>query len=187
MNDDIIILPPSAQSGSGRPSRRFPWWTPLTIGVITILVGVGLLVWPFFAATWLLAVLFGTLLVANGVALLVSAGGAGGAATVGGLLLIVLGVLAVVFPEVTVSAFVSFFGVVLLVLGVLGLAIAARLSVLATVPAIFAILAGIAAIVWPQFALTVIAVACGVIAVLVGAWIISLALKLRRVRITPRQ
>lgn len=184
MNDDIIILPPSAQSGSGRPSRRFPWWTPLTIGVITILVGVGLLVWPFFAATWLLAVLFGTLLVANGVALLVSAGGA---ATVGGLLLIVLGVLAVVFPEVTVSAFVSFFGVVLLVLGVLGLAIAARLSVLATVPAIFAILAGIAAIVWPQFALTVIAVACGVIAVLVGAWIISLALKLRRVRITPLQ
>lgn len=177
MNEDVVIIQP----GNG-PRRRFPWWIPLTIGVLIVLVGVGLLIWPFFAASWLLAVLFGSLLIANGIALLVGTGGAG---VVGGLVLVLLGVLAVAFPEVTVSAFLAFFGVVLIGLGVLGLLIAVRFGPFAMLPAILAILGGVAALVWPEFALTFAAVACGVIAVLLGGWVISLSIRLRGMRLGP--
>ncbi len=180
MDEDIVILPPA-----GAPGRRFPWWIPLAVGVVVVAVGVGLLIWPFVAATWLLAVLFGALLIANGVALLLRSR-AGGVAIAGGLLLAGAGILAIVFPEVTVGALVTFFGVVLIVLGAFGIIVAGRFGSLAVVPAVLALLGGIAALVWPQFALTLVAVACGVIAVFIGAWVIAFALRARHLRFPAR-
>ena len=179
MDDDIVILPPA-----DAPGRRFPWWIPLALGVILIAVGVGLLIWPFIAATWLLAALFGSLLIANGIALLLRSRPSG-ASIAGGLVLAIVGVVAIVFPEVTAQALVAFFGVVLIVLGAFGIIVAARFGGLAVVPAVFALLGGIAALVWPQFALTVVAVVCGVIAVFIGAWVVAFAIRVRGLRMPP--
>lgn len=165
-------------------NRGLPWWPLLLAGALVAAVGVGFLVWPFFAASWLLVVLFGSALIANGLALLTRAGGSS-AALVGGIVLIGAGVLAIVFSDFTVSAIVAFVGVGLVVFGVLWIAIGARFagrSPALLVPGVLVLVGGIVALAWPGLALAVVAVIGGICLVLLGSLIIWTANRLRRTR-----
>lgn len=178
---DAVILPPAEVT-----QRRFPWWIPLLVGVLVMAVGLGLLIWPFVAASWLLAILLGAALIGGGLAGLVRQRPTP-ASIVGGVVLLAAGVLAILFQEFTASALVTFAGVALILLGVLGLVIGLRLgggSGVVVLPAVLLIAAGIAALVWPSVALVLAAVGAGLCALLVGAAVFSGALALRRMRIT---
>lgn len=162
-------------------TRRFPWWTLLIAGVLIALVGVAFLVWPFFAGSWVLAILFGSALIANGLALLARGSSA---AVIGGLLLLAAGVLAIVFSEFTVAVLVSSVGAGLIVIGAIWIAVAARMPgrrVLAILPGALMLLGGVVALVLPALALSIVAVVGGLCLMLIGALIISAATRLRRV------
>lgn len=177
---DAVILPPSETS-----ERRFPWWILLAVGVIVVAAGAGLLVWPFIAASWILVILFGAALIANGLALIVR----GTPASVGaGLLLAVAGVLAIVFSEFTANALVTFFGIALIILGAFWLVLAFSLgrggSAVVALPAVLVLLAGVVALVWPAVALAIVAVIAGLCTLALGASLIWGALGLRRMRVS---
>ncbi len=163
--------------------RSFPWWIPVTVGVLVVAAGVGLLLWPFVAATWILVLLFGSALIANGLAMLVRVR-ASSASTVAGILLIICGALAIVFSEFTVSALVTFAGVALIFIGaiwlVIGIGLSRGASLLLLVPPILTILGGVVTLVWPDFAIKVVAVVCGLLTLALGASIIWTALRLRK-------
>ncbi|WP_449282876.1 DUF308 domain-containing protein [Leucobacter sp.] len=162
-------------------TRRFPWWTPLIAGVLIALVGVGFLIWPFFAGGWALAILFGSALIANGLALLARGSSA---AVIGGLLLLAAGVLAIVFSEFTVAVLVSSVGAGLIVLGAIWIAVAARLAgrrALAILPGALMLLGGVTALVLPALALSIVAVVGGLCLILIGVLIVSAATRLRHV------
>jgi uncharacterized membrane protein HdeD (DUF308 family) len=155
--------------------RRFPWWTLLVTGVLVAAVGVGFLVWPFFAATWMLVVLFGSALIANGLAVLTRSA-ASPAALIGGIVLIL-----------TVGAIVAFVGVGLVVFGVLWIAIGARFAgrgPAILVPGVLILVGGVVALAWPGLALAVVAAIGGVCLVLLGALIIWTANRLRRLDVS---
>lgn len=161
--------------------RRFPWWIPMAVGVVVIVAGAGLLLWPFVAASWLLVVLFGSALIANGLALLVRPRASG--ATVGaGAVLVAAGVLAMVFSEFTVNALVTFVGVTVILVGALWLSIGVRAGggAAALLPSILIILAGVIALIWPGVALAFVAVIGGLVMLLLGSSLVWTALALRR-------
>ncbi|MGK0720875.1 DUF308 domain-containing protein [Leucobacter sp. W1478] len=168
-------------------TRSFPWWIPLVVGAIVTAAGVGLLVWPFVAATWILVILFGSALIANGLALLVRLRPSG-STTAAGLLLILAGILAIVFSEFTVSALVTFVGVTLIFVGALWLVIGIRLtdgrSMLVLLPAVLTLIGGVVTLVWPDFAIKVVAVICGIFTVMLGASIIWTAWRLRKTTVS---
>ncbi|MGD9606874.1 MAG: DUF308 domain-containing protein [Leucobacter sp.] len=181
---DAVILPPETGQTT---TRRFPWWIPLIVGVLVVAVGVGLLIWPFVAASWLLVILFGSALISGGLAALVRQR-PGGASIIGGIVFIVAGALAIVFREFTASALVTFVAVALIVAGGFLLAISLRFSgsgsSLVALPAILLICAGIAALIWPSAALIVAAIVAGLCALAIGGAIIGGAFSLRRVSVT---
>jgi hypothetical protein len=180
---DAVILPPQGEQAS---TRRFPWWIPLIVGVLVAAAGIGLLIWPFVAASWLLVILFGSALVAGGLAALLRQR-SGGASAVGGIVLIAVGILAIVFREFTAGALVTFVAVSLIVVGGFWLAISLRFagggSALVALPAILLIGAGIGALIWPSAALVIAALVAGICALGIGIAIIGGALSLRRLSV----
>lgn len=166
--------------------RRFPWWIVLAVGILVILVGLGLLVWPFTAASWLLVILFGSALIANGLAVMIRARPVG-LSVVAGLLLIAAGVLAMVFVDLTVGALVAFVAVTLIIVGalwlVLGIGFGGARRPLVLLPGVLALAGGVAALIWPAVALTVAAIVGGLLTVLIGSFIVWGATRLRGVRI----
>lgn len=175
----------SEQNARGQQpnTRNFAWWIPIFVGVVLILAGAGLVLWPFFAAQWMLVLLFGTALIANGLGMLVRSRGSS-AGAIGGILLILTGVLSLVFADFTVTALVTFVGVTLLCIGVGLLLLTAkfvqgtRTSVL--FPPIIMIVAGIITLVWPEFSIQVVAVVCGLLTILFGVFIIWASQRFRR-------
>lgn len=167
--------------------RRFPWWIPLLVGVVVAAAGIGLLIWPFVAASWILVILFGSALIANGLALLVRLRASAGT-TIAGALLILAGLLAIVFSEFTVSALVTFVGVALIFVGVLWLVIGIRLAegagVLVLLPASVTLLSGVVTLIWPDFALKAVAVLCGIFTLVLGASMIWSAFRLRDTKVS---
>lgn len=181
-------FPFDSGAGSSRVRvRRFPWWIPLIVGVLVVAAGVGLLLWPFVAATWILVLLFGSALIANGLALLVRTRPSA-ASTVAGILLIVCGALAIIFSEFTVSALVTFVGVMLIIIGafwlMLGIGLAREAGFMLLAPPIVAILGGIVTLIWPEFAIKVVAVICGLFTLILGASIIWTSLRLRKTSVS---
>lgn len=163
------------------PARKFPWWIPLVVGIIVLAAAFGLLLWPFIAASWVLVVLFGSAMVANGLALLVRRRSSG--ATIGaGIVLIVVGVLAMLFSQFTVNVLVTFVGVSVILIGALWLTLGIRAGggAAALGPAIVIMLAGVVALIWPDVALAFVAVIGGLIMLLLGATMVWTALALRR-------
>lgn len=185
------LVPDSAGPGGQGPasrgggSRRAPRWALLIVGVLVALLGSALLAWPFFAASRILALLVGGALVANGIAALVGVRVRGlGVPTA--VILIVAGVIAMVFPEFTVRVLVGFVGVLMIGVGIIWLLVALRLQPAAgplfvVLPAILLAL-GIAGLVWPTFALTLAALAAGLVTLLIGVSLVWGALALRRRR-----
>lgn len=167
---------PRDAGASGEPGRRFPKATVIAIGVVVALIGVGLVVWPFFSASWILVVFFGTALIANGIAVLVRGRGSI-TAGIGGALLIVAGLIAMAFTGATARALVSFAGFGLITIGALWLAVGTRFARVrpgvAIVPGAVLVVAGVLALVWPGVALAIAAVVGGIVLVLIGiaiAW-----------------
>lgn len=173
-------IPRPMQGGSNTPGgQAFPRATVVAIGVIVALIGLGLVVWPFFAASWILVVLFGAALIANGVMLLARGG------SIGGILLIVAGVIAMAFTGITARALVSFAGFGLIAFGALWLAIGMKFGrsrpSIGIVPGAVLLAGGILALVWPGIALSIAAVVAGLVLTAVGVGIIWGAAKPRRV------
>lgn len=174
---------PGGPGGSSRSgSRRSPWWALLIVGVLIALLGAALLAWPFFAASRILAFLVGGAFVANGIAALVGVRVRGlGVPTA--VLLIVVGIVAIVFPEFTVRVLVGFVGVLMIGVGAIWLLVALRLRpavgpLFVILPALLLAL-GIAGLVWPTFALTLAALAAGLVTLLIGASLVWGAFALR--------
>ncbi|PII86644.1 hypothetical protein BMH32_12310 [Leucobacter sp. OLJS4] len=173
------VVPES--TGPRAETRRFPWWILLVVGILVTAAGVGLLFWPFIAASWFLVVVLGSALIANGLAILVRR--PSGAAVAAGIVLIAGGVLAMVFSDFTVTALVTFVGVSVLFVGAFWLVLAIRAggrSGLVLMPAILAILAGVVTLVWPDFALKFVAVIAGIFTLFIGISLILSATALRR-------
>ncbi|MBN9612368.1 MAG: DUF308 domain-containing protein, partial [Actinobacteria bacterium] len=132
------------------PQRRWvAWWVPFTVGALLAAVGLAFLIWPFFAATWAFAVLIGAAFVVTGLALLLRRR-PGGSSAFGGVLVIAIGLLAIVFSDFTVSVLITFIGMTLIGVGVLWLVIALGLSRgglnAGTLPAVLMLAAGVFAI-----------------------------------------
>ena len=171
------------ESAPNPKRRRGPWGVLLFVGSAIVLLGLALLIWPLFAATGILAFLVGAAFIGNGLAAIVGTGGSPLGAPMG-IVLIVLGLIAVIFPAFTVNVLVGFVAVVMLIIGVIWLLIAIRLrGVLSTpfilLPAVVVAL-GLAAFIWPSFALTLAAVAAGIVTLLIGGSLIAAALAVRR-------
>ncbi|MFC5339126.1 HdeD family acid-resistance protein [Leucobacter denitrificans] len=171
-------------NGSGSPKRSAsPRWVMLLIGIVVALLGAALVVWPFFAASRIVAILVGAALIANGVAAIVGTPVRALGAPAG-VLLIVLGLFALAFPEFTVSMLVGFVAFLMLLFGGIWLLIAIRLRtrirpLFIVLPALVVAL-GLVALFFPAVALTVAALAAGVVTLLIGGSIVWGALALRR-------
>ncbi|WP_025132901.1 HdeD family acid-resistance protein [Leucobacter sp. PH1c] len=167
-------------------SRRAPWWILLIVGIVVVLAAIGLIVWPFIAASGMLAIIFGVALTANGLAMLVRSGPGAGSRVLGAVC-ILAGVLAVVFSEFTGRALVVLVGSALLVIGVSWLVLSARLgagrSGFVLVPGILAVLGGVFALIWPATALSIVAFCAGLLMLVFGASLIWGALGMRHTRV----
>lgn len=165
------------------PRKSSPWWLLLVSGALMALAGLSLLFWPFIAASWVLVLILGGVLVSNGIAVLVRRGTSPAAITLG-IILIVGGVLAVLFSEITATALVSFVGGTLIVFGVLGMLLMSRLASGASfallVPGALAVLAGVITLLWPEFALSVVAVLSGLGMLAFGVFMVISAFQFRK-------
>lgn len=178
-------LVPESTPRAGRPSS---WGTLVLVGAVVTLIGVSLLIWPFFAASRIIAILVGAAFVANGLGTLLGFRGRGFAIPAG-VLLLILGVVAMAFPDFTVTVLVSFLAFGTISVGVLWLLISLRLKsagaqlgpLSIAIPAVIAAL-GLAALIWPALALTLAAIAAGVVTLLIGATLIWGGLRVRRAR-----
>src|SRR5690606_19408695 len=101
-----------------------------------------------------------------------------------GILLLIIGLLAIAFPNFTVVVLVSFVALVMLSIGVLWLLIAIpmRNSVgpMFIIPPALLVVLGIAAFIWPEVALVLAAVAAGVVTLLIGGSLVWASFALRR-------
>lgn len=185
--------PPRGNSGSvggaGRTASagplpaRSPRWMLTVVGVLVALLGVALLVWPFFAASRILAFLVGAAFIGNGIAALVGSRSRG-LGVPAGVLLLVLGFVAILLPDFTVTVLVSFVAIGMLFIGGTWFLFAFRLrkqisALFVALPAIVFCL-GLAALIWPSFALTIAALAAGIVTLLIGGSLIWASFALRR-------
>lgn len=170
-------------------TRRFPWWVMLAVGIFVIIAGLGLLVWPFVAASTLLAIFFGLALIANGLAMLVR-GGPTAATRVIGAVFILAGVLAMIFSALTIKALVVLVGAALIVIGiswiVLGLRIGAGRGGFVLVPGVLSILGGVFALIWPGVALSIVAFLAGLVMLFLGVSIVWTGIRMRNMRMESR-
>ncbi|WP_017794142.1 DUF308 domain-containing protein [Leucobacter salsicius] len=184
------ISPDEPQSaGAGIPRRPSGVWGFVAGGVM-IAAGLGLIVWPIFAATWLLGVLVGAALLVNGIGLMTR----GGVGLIGGALLGLLGVLAFLMPDAIATAIVTFAGVGFIALGAIWIAFASRFiaaaaaraggrglgKVTALLPGALLAAGGVVALIWPDLALAVVAVIGGLCLIALGVFVVWLTRKLRR-------
>lgn len=185
MSWELIPDPPQPRQSAGGPATRRsgPWWGLFAVGAVVALLGVALLIWPFFAASRILAFLVGAALLANGLAAIVGSR-ARGVGVPAGVLLLLLGALALIFPEFTVSVLVSFVAVIMLIVGVLWLLVALRFKAATGIGSLWIpgvlVALGLAALIWPAFALSIAAIATGVVMLLIGGSLIAAAFALRR-------
>lgn len=170
--------------GAGNARQlRSPRWVLTLVGVLISALGLALLIWPFFAASRILAILIGAALIGNGIAALVGLR-ARGVAAPAGILLLIIGLLAIAFPNFTVVVLVSFVALVMLSIGVLWLLIAIpmRNSVgpMFIIPPALLVVLGIAAFIWPEVALVLAAVAAGIVTLFIGGSLVWASFALRR-------
>ena len=181
------LVPGSGESASAK--SRGPWWGLLIVGGIAAVAGIGLMTWPWVTAKWLLSILLGAALIANGLAMVLRRGTkSSGATNAVGVLLMIAGVVMIVFAETAVALLVSFMGVAFTMLGVLWLAIvwgsSMRERVALWIPPILIILAGLAAWIWPQTATSFLAVLIGFFTLVLGGILIWSGFALRKFTLT---
>lgn len=183
--------PPSEASYSGTPSGdRFPWWILATVGVLSILFGVAVFVWPD-ATLYVLAILIGIWLIAAGILRLVAAFANSGASTAQHVISGVIGVLFLVTGVICLRNLVKSLVLLVVIVGLswllsgvieLGAAIAIpgpgrglRIGL-----GIIDLLVGIALLVWPGLTLSLVVALIGIGAIVVGVAQIAFAFYARR-------
>lgn len=160
--------------------RRVPWWIGLITGVLVALCGLALLIWPAFAAVSLLAAFIGAALIVSGIAACVRATPL---SVVWGIIVILLGIVALAFPDFTANVLVSFGGVFLVLIGIGLSAVGARLGAGFVIPGVLLIVGGVVAFIWPTVALAFIACVCGVALLVAGVLTSVRAVRLRKTRV----
>ena len=164
------------------PLARSLWWLLLLAGIASSVLGVLLIFRPFKSVV-ALAWLIGLFLIVSGLAGLLSARrreyGVGVA-----VLSIVVGVVLLVWPDITVQALAVFAGIGYVVRGVLRSAIAlvdrSEFWLGLLLVGLLGIALGVAVMVWPDVTVAVIGVVLGIGALVGGIGEIAVALELRK-------
>lgn len=163
------------------------WWVPLLIGLASVIIGVIVIIKPVtgvFAVAVLIAVGF----VLSGLTDLASAprwAQHKWIPIVWGLLSLAVGVIAVVWPEITLWALAVLIGIGLILRGLVravGSVLAPRpyLWGLLAIVGVVELVAGVLAIAWPTITLVILAILIGIDLVLVGAAEIAFAVQLKK-------
>jgi uncharacterized membrane protein HdeD (DUF308 family) len=128
----ILIAATLIVSGIGDIIGSAQWrhpWVPIVWGLLSIAAGVAALVWPDITL-WALAVVIGILLIARGalraLASVASRPPMWGFWLVVGVVEVAAGVVALVWPEITIFVLAVVIGIDLVIVGVAGIAFALR-------------------------------------------------------------
>jgi uncharacterized membrane protein HdeD (DUF308 family) len=161
---------PEERVGLERASSK--WWAFLALGVVSVIVGF-LLVLDLFAAVATLALLVALGLVVSGIGELMTAGRYRSVlGIVAGVVLVVGGVLAAVWPDITLWALAVVVGINLIVSGVARIMGAVQLRVEGwgwlLFGGILSLVIGVLALVWPDATILVLGVLLGLRILLFG-------------------
>lgn len=169
------------------------WWLFLVRGLAAIVFGVLAVALPGITLT-ALAILFGIYALVDATGSFMSAfqqhedAGHRALHALEGLVALVIGVLAIVLPEITALALVVLIGAWAIVTGAAEVAAAIRLrrvianEWLLAAAGVLSIVAGLVIFVWPDAGALAIAWVIGVYAIVFGVVMISLAMRLRSMR-----
>jgi uncharacterized membrane protein HdeD (DUF308 family) len=174
---------PEERVGLDRASSK--WWAFLALGVVSAVVGL-LLVFDLFAAVTTLALLVALGLVVTGVGELMSAGRYRSVlGVVAGAVLVVGGVLAAVWPDITLWALAVVVGIDLVISGVARIMGAVQLRVEGwgwlLFGGVLSVVVGVLALVWPGATILVLGVLLGLRMLLFGISEIMFGLALHHV------
>jgi uncharacterized membrane protein HdeD (DUF308 family) len=161
---------PEERAGLERESSK--WWAFLALGVVSVVVGF-LLVVDLFAAVTTLALLVALGLVVSGIGELMTAGRYRSVlGIVAGVVLVVGGVLAAVWPDITLWALAVVVGINLIVSGVARIMGAVQLRVEGwgwlLFGGILSLVIGVLALVWPDATILVLGILLGLRILLFG-------------------
>jgi uncharacterized membrane protein HdeD (DUF308 family) len=161
---------PEERVGLERASSK--WWAFLALGVVSVIVGF-LLVLDLFAAVATLALLVALGLVVSGIGELMTAGRYRSVlGIVAGVVLVVGGVLAAVWPDITLWALAVVVGINLIVSGVARIMGAVQLRVEGwgwlLFGGILSLVIGVLALVWPDATILVLGILLGLRILLFG-------------------
>lgn len=181
MSDVGIVVD---EAGVREAARR--WWVPLVLGLITAVVGVIVIIRPI-SGVFGLAVLIALGFFLSGIGDLASVSQWGERKWVPvlwGVLGIAAGIVAVVWPAITLWALAVVIGIGLIVRGLLrvGASVSARphLWGLWALLGLVELVVGVLAIAWPGVTILVLAVVIGIELLLVGIAEIAMAFQLKR-------
>jgi uncharacterized membrane protein HdeD (DUF308 family) len=173
------------------PGALFPWWTVVVLGLVSVLFGIVVLVWPN-ATLRVMAVLVGIWLLVAGILRIAGAflPGAGlGRQVLSGIVgvVLVLGGLACLRNLVTALAVLAFMVALTWIFSGLAEVVVAVQATGATraallVLGVLSLLAGFVFLVTPRLSLAALIVLTGVSALVIGVGELALAVQLRKVR-----
>jgi uncharacterized membrane protein HdeD (DUF308 family) len=174
---------PEERAGLERESSK--WWAFLALGVVSVVVGF-LLVLDLFAAVTTLALLVALGLVVSGIGELMTAGRYRSVlGIVAGVVLVVGGVLAAVWPDITLWVLAVVVGIDLIVSGVARIMGAVQLRVEGwgwlLFGGIVSLVVGVLALVWPDATVLVLGILLGLRILLYGVAEIMFGLALHDV------
>jgi uncharacterized membrane protein HdeD (DUF308 family) len=177
---------PEERGGLERASSR--WWLFLLLGVASVVLGL-LLVFDLFTAVRTLALLVAFGLIVNGLDELVAVGRYRSVlGVVAGIVLLVAGVLAALWPGITLWVLAVVAGLGLLISGVARILGALALRVEGWgwlfLAGVLSVVAGVLALVWPDATILVLGLLLGLRLLLFGISEIAFALALREARPT---
>ncbi|ONI81042.1 hypothetical protein ALI144C_21010 [Actinosynnema sp. ALI-1.44] len=166
------------------------WGLVVLRGVLAVLFGLLALVWPGLTAL-ALALVFGIYALVDGIGLLVDAfrnpdKSNRGMRILGGILGVAAGVVAIVWPGITVAALAILVGAWALVTGITEIVAAFRLrkqiegELLLGLAGLLSAIFGILVLLWPALGVAAIAAFIGVFSLIYGIVLIALGLRLRK-------
>ena len=177
------IMHGNGRGSQDRPQlrvRKFPWWILTIIGVFCIISAIGLVAFPW-APVHLLSIIVGVGFIASGLSTLVAGRGASG--MIAGVVLVIVGVLAVIFSELLSDVIVTIMGVGLVFVGALWLLLAIRAGGIGflLIPALVTLAGGVVTLVWPTFALTIVAMIVGFMLLITGIFFVVKGMAARKI------
>jgi uncharacterized membrane protein HdeD (DUF308 family) len=178
MSDPVVVLDP-----------RRAWGLVVLRGAMAFLFGLFALIWPEITVL-AFALLFGVYALADGIGLLVDAfrnphRSNRGMRILGGVLGVLAGLIAIIWPGLTVAALAIIVGVWAVVTGVTEIVVAIRLrkqiegELMLGLAGLLSTVFGILVLAWPLAGAVTIASIIGIFALVYGVVLIGLGLRLR--------